>query len=144
MGKINICIFDKHRLVTEGLSALLANNPHFEVVALAYRKEQLMDLLRQKAVHILIINIHALDTLIINLIVQLNISFPKVKILVMSYNDSEDMVLKTIKAGAKGYLACEADYNELAEALLTLRNGFDYYSKSITHLLVNKYFSFDI
>lgn len=126
----------------EGISALLSSNTNFDVVALASRKEQLLDLLRQKTVHILVVNIHTLDTLVLNLIVQLNISFPKVKILVMSHNDSEDMVLKTIKAGAKGYLASEADYNELVEALLTLRNGYDYYSKSITHLLVNKYITY--
>jgi two-component system response regulator NreC len=55
--------------------------------------------------------------------------------------DSEEIVLKTIKAGAKGFLGRDADRNSLLEAIYTLRNGHDYYSTSITHLLLNRYIS---
>jgi two-component system response regulator NreC len=71
----------------------------------------------------------------------LNISSPKLKILIVSVIDSEEIVLKTIKAGAKGFLGKDSDRNSLLEAIYTLRNGYDYYSKSITHLLLNRYIS---
>jgi len=41
--------------------------------------------------------------------------------------------------GAKGFLAKESDKNDLLEAIYTLRSGHDYYSKSITKLLLKKY-----
>jgi DNA-binding NarL/FixJ family response regulator len=90
-------------------------------------------------VHVLILNMHDISVRNLNLIVQLNISNPKLKILIISVIDSEEIVLKTIKAGAKGFLGKDSDRNSLLEAVYTLRNGHDYYSKSITHLLLNRY-----
>jgi two-component system response regulator NreC len=98
-----------------------------------------LETLKSQPVNILIVNIHNLDTTILNLIAQISLTISKTRILVISAANSDEMVLKTIKAGAKGYLAKEADRNELIEAIYTIRNGFDYYSKSITHLLINKY-----
>ena len=64
---------------------------------------------------------------------------PEIRILIISVLNEEEVVLKSIKAGAKGFLAKDTDRNELVEAIYTLRNGFDYFSNSITHLLLNKY-----
>jgi len=136
---ISVGIFDEHKLVMDGISSLLANNENIEVVLLCNDKTKLLEILKSKSVNILIINIHNLTTPILNLVTQLSISYQKTRVLIMSYSDSEDVILKTIKAGAKGYLAKDADKNELVEAIFTLRNGFDFYSKSITHLLINKY-----
>ncbi len=72
---------------------------------------------------------------------QINIVFSKVKILIISAHNEEETILKTIKAGAKGFLAKDTDRNELIEAIYAIRNGHDYYSNSITHLLLNNYIS---
>ena len=53
--------------------------------------------------------------------------------------NEEEVILKTIKAGAKGFLSKDTERNELIEAIYTLRSGYDYFSKSITHMLLNKY-----
>lgn len=136
---IQIGIFDEHRLVMEGISALLSQVSDVDVVFKCYDKTKLSETLKANTTNILIINIHELSTAIINLISQLSLSNSKTKILVFSMSNSEEMILKIIKAGAKGYLTKEADKNELIEAIYTLRNGYDYFSKSITHLLINKY-----
>jgi two-component system response regulator NreC len=136
---IQIGIFDEHRLVMEGISALLSQVSDVDVVFKCYDKAKLSETLKTNTTNILIINIHELSTAIINLISQLSLSNSKTKILVFSMSNSEEMILKIIKAGAKGYLTKEADKNELIEAIYTLRNGYDYFSKSITHLLINKY-----
>jgi two-component system response regulator NreC len=101
----------------------------------------LTDRIKLIQAHVLILNLHDISIRNYNLIVQLTINNPKVKILVSSVIDSEDMVLKTIKAGAKGFLGINSDRNDLIEAIYTLRNGHDYFSKSITHILLNRYMS---
>jgi two-component system response regulator NreC len=136
---IIVGIFDEHKLFVEALSTLLTSNENIEIGFVCSDKTKLLETLRSKPINILIINIHVLNTPILNLVAQLSISFSKTRILIMSAIDSEDIILKTIKSGAKGYLSKDADKNELIEAIYTLRNGFDYYSKSITHLLINKY-----
>lgn len=138
---IDIAIFDEHKLVLEGLSGLLSGISDFRVVLNCDDRNLLTEKLKAMQVHVLILNMHDISVRNMNLIVQLNITRPKLKILVISVIDSEEIVLKTIKAGAKGFLGKDSDRNSLMEAIYTLRNGHDYYSQSITHLLLNRYIS---
>lgn len=138
---IDIAIFDEHKLVLDGLSGLLSGISDLRVVLVCDDRNVLTDKLKIIQVHVLILNMHDISVRNLNLIIQLNISSPKLKILIVSVIDSEDIVLKTIKAGAKGFLGKDSDRNDLIEAVYTLRNGHDYYSKSITHILLNRYIS---
>ena len=138
---IDIAIFDEHKLVLEGLAGMLSGIADFRVVLLCSDRNALIEKLKAMQVHVLIIHMHDISVRNLNLIVQLNFSNTRLKILVTSVIDSEEIVLKTIKAGAKGFLGREADRNSLLEAIYTLRNGHDYYSTSITHLLLNRYIS---
>src|SRR5665647_331985 len=138
---IDVAIFDEHKLVLEGLSGLLSGISDIRVILNCNARNVLTEKLKLMHVHILILNMHDISVRNLNLIVQLNISNPKLKILIVSVIDSEEIVLKTIKAGAKGFLGKDSDRNCFMEAIYTLRNGHDYYSKSITHLLLNRYIS---
>jgi len=138
---IDIALFDEHKLVLEGISGLLSGISDFRVVLNCDDRNILTEKLKSMQIHVLILNMHDISVRNLNLIVQLNISNPKLKILIISVIDSEEIVLKTIKAGAKGFLGKDSDRNSLLEAVYTLRNGHDYYSKSITHLLLNRYIS---
>jgi two-component system response regulator NreC len=141
MNKIFVGIFDEHKLVQEGISAILKANQDIEIKLTADSKSQLMKGLNTNIVHVLLLNVHVINTSMLNLLMQLNISFPKVKMLIISVHNDEEIILKTIKAGAKGFLSKDSGKTELAEAIYTLRNGYDYYSQSITHLLLKKYIS---
>jgi two-component system response regulator NreC len=141
MNKIKVGIFDEHKLVQEGLCLLLQGINDIEVVLKVVSKQQLIEGLNSSVIHVLIVNLHSVNTAIINLLMQISIISPKLKILVISANNEEDVILKTIKSGAKGFLAKDTGKKELLEAIYALRNGHDYYSNSITHLLLNKYIS---
>lgn len=138
---IDIAIFDEHKLVLEGISGMLSGISDFRVVLTCDDRDVLTEKLKSMQIHVLVLNMHNISVRNLNLIVQLNISCPKLKILIISVIDTEEIVLKTIKAGAKGFLGKDSDRNSLMEAIYTLRNGHDYYSKSITHLLLNRYIS---
>jgi len=136
---IQVGIYDEHRLAHEGIKLLLEEVNDIEVVFTAETKDMLFEKLNATSVHILLVNIHSLTTQFLNTIMHVNIGFPRIEVLVMSVHNDEDTILKTIKTGAKGFLARDTDKSELIEAIYTLRNGHDFYSKSITHLLINKY-----
>ncbi|HWS00646.1 MAG TPA: response regulator transcription factor [Prolixibacteraceae bacterium] len=138
---IDIAIFDEHKVVLEGISGLLSGISDFRVVLTCHDRNILTEKLKSMQIHVLILNMHDISVRNLNLVVQLNISNPKLKILIISVIDNEEIVLKTIKAGAKGFLGKDSDRNNLLEAIYTLRNGHDYYSKSIEHLLLNRYIS---
>ncbi len=139
MGRILTGIYDDHRIVQEGIQALLKDVPDIEVVLVSGQFSQLLEDLKSTPVHILIVNLHNTEPSSFRMISGLCQASPGTKILVLSVLNSEEAVLRTVKAGAKGFLARDTDRNELMEAIYSLRNGFEYFSKSITHLLLNRY-----
>jgi len=136
---INVGIYNEHKLALEGITKLVQGYSDFNVVVACDEKSVLIDKLKLFQVNVLLLGIHDVSVKNTNLIVQLSIQFPKVRILIVSSFNSEEMVLKTVKAGAKGFLGKESDSNDMVEAIYTLRNGHDYFGKSITNLLLNRY-----
>jgi DNA-binding NarL/FixJ family response regulator len=136
---IYLGIYDEHKIVQEGIESLLQSVEGIQIVLKTDQLDLLMESLKITPVQVLIINMHTCNAQVINLITQINTVFPKVRILVISINNAEDVVLKTIKAGAKGFLAKDTTRTDLVEAIFTLRNGHDYYSNTITLLLLKKY-----
>jgi two-component system response regulator NreC len=140
-NKINITIFTEHKLLLEGIHYLFEDISDFNVIFKTSEKQVLFAKLSENTIHILVIHIYEFTSALSSLIIQINNQYPKIKVLILSGSDNEETVLRSIKAGAKGFLAKDTDRSELIEAVYSLRNGYDYYSKSITHILVNKYIS---
>jgi len=136
---INIGIFDEFRLMQHGLQRIISEVDDFSVVLLTDNKAVLQEKLKNILIHVLVVSIHDVSVRHINFIVQLLLTNPKLKILIISHDDSEDIVLKTLKAGAKGFLGKDSLPQDLIEAIFTLRNGFDFFNKPITQLLLNRY-----
>jgi len=139
MSKIVLGIYDEHKLTQEGITSLLKGVEDIEIGLTVNSKSQLLESLKSMVPHILIINLHELNPPLLNLISQISSGYPQVKILIISVRKEEEIILRTIKAGAKGFLSKDSERDELIEAIYTLRSGYDYYNKSITHLLLNKY-----
>lgn len=137
--KIRVGIYDELKITQEGICALLDTVGDIEITLKSDLVSRLLDDLRIIPVHVLVVNVHVLTVQFVSLITQIVTEHPKVNILVISVSNEEDVVLKTIKAGARGFLAKDTTRNELVEAIYTLRNGYDFFSNSITLLLVNKY-----
>jgi DNA-binding NarL/FixJ family response regulator len=138
---IDIAIFDENNLSMQGISILVAQNPDFRVVFSCHDRSILCKKLKNIKVNILLYNLHENSARNLNLIAQIKIINPKVRILVMSVIDDEDVILKTLKTGANGFLGKDSMPGDLTEAIYTSRGGHDYFSKSITHMVLNRYIS---
>jgi DNA-binding NarL/FixJ family response regulator len=141
MQSITIGIFDEHVLIQQSLASLLDKEETFHVLFGCSETGKLTEQMKSVPVNILIMQIHEFNNDLIELIKKLSFTFPRTKIIIISYQSTEEIVLKTIKAGAKGFLSKHSSINELNEAILTVRGGYDYYSASITQLLLTKYIS---
>jgi DNA-binding NarL/FixJ family response regulator len=139
MNKICVAILDEHQIMVEGIGELLKNIEDIEVTLKLSDKKKLVNGIKKSIIHILIFNIHNLGAEDLNLIQKINSEIPQIKILVLSVISDKEVIFKTIKAGAKGFLAKDTTRNELIQAIYSLRNGHDYFSSSITNILVNQY-----
>lgn len=136
---IRLGIYDELKITQEGICALLKDASDFEIVLKADHGDAVLHDLKSVPVHVLIVVVHAYNAQFSNFLLQLSTAFPKVRILIVSVANDEEAVLKTIKAGARGFLAKDTTRQEMVEAIYSLRNGHEFFSNSITVLLLNKY-----
>lgn len=136
---IRLGIYDEMKITLEGICELLNSTDDMEVVLKTHLSDELLEGLKHEPVHILIINVHSFDSQFTGLMHQVSLSFPKTRVLIISASNDEDSVMKSIKAGAKGFLSRDTSRSDLIQALLTIRNGHEFFSNSITLLLLNKY-----
>lgn len=136
---INIGIYDEHKIMARGLQLILSQVTDFEVVFFTDSKAKLNECIKNRSLHVLVINMHDTSIRNMNLIIQLSLANPKTKLLIVSYDNSEETILKIVKSKAKGFLGRYASQRDLIEAVYTLRNGFDYFNNSINQVVLNQY-----
>jgi DNA-binding NarL/FixJ family response regulator len=139
MSKIGVGIYVEHLLLGQAIANLIANHDDIEVIFVENDRQTVAAKMKQLPANVLVMHTNDMSTVAYNQIVRLSIEFQRTKILVLSETNSEDAIVRTIKAGAKGFLDKDAGRKEFVEAILTLRSGHDYYSNSITHLLLQRY-----
>ena len=67
----------------------------------------------------------------IELIKKISKEMPRIRVLVISMDMQESVVYESIRAGAKGYLTKQDQGSDVLMAIYSLRNGYEYYNKSI-------------
>ncbi|MFO7370650.1 MAG: response regulator transcription factor [Bacteroidales bacterium] len=136
---IRLGIYDEMKITLEGICELLNSADEMEIVLKTHLSEELLEGLKHDPVHILIINVHTFDSQFTGLMLQVSMSFPKTRVLIISASNDEESVMKSIKSGARGFLSRDTSRSDLIQAVLTIRNGHEFFSNSITLLLLNKY-----
>jgi len=136
---IRVVIKDSNRVVCEGVKALLAGVNDIEITDFYNTAEELTRRVRLSLPNIILYNSYYSNADDVAEIKKITNDYNKARLLVLSLNTRESFILKSIKAGAKGFLTKDTTRNELVEAIYTLRSGYDYYSKSITNILLNSY-----
>ena len=139
MSKINVIVVDDHQIVADGIEALLNTTDDIKVVSKVHDLNQLFFDLRKFKARIVLVNVYDANNDDIETISSIMKKHSEVKILILSMRSEESFILKTLKAGAKGYLSKDSYRNQLIEAIYTLRNGYEYYSKSISTVILRSY-----
>ena len=65
------------------------------------------------------------------------------KCIILSMHDSEEYILKSVQAGANGYLLKDTGKAEFVKAIHMVQEGGKYFSGDISNVLVNNLFSSD-
>jgi len=138
---INVSLIDEHPIICDALSALLAEVDDINIVSSSNTFSEYIDLVADVLPNIVIAIFYKPDDENVESIRKLAYQFPKIKILVMLMFHDEKRVLKMIKAGAKGHLGNDTTRSEIIEAIYTLRNGYEFYAKTITNILLGSYIS---
>lgn len=137
--KYRIVIVEDHRILREGLRALLASNSDMEVAGEAENGiEAIRSVTRLKPDLVLMdISMPRMDGL--DAIREIKSISPETKILVLTVHKAEEYVFSGLKAGANGYLLKDSTYAELKVAVDHILKGNTYLSPSISEMLITSY-----
>lgn len=136
---INVSTVDEHPVFSEAIGALISHTDDINLISCHTNFDELILSMQENLVHVAIIVVHYPNPQVLEDIKVINYRFPKLKILVLTIKVDENFILKLIKVGAKGHLSSDTGRSEMLEAIYSLRNGYDFYAKTITNLLLNSY-----
>lgn len=137
MEKYRILLADDHVMFREGLKMIISQVPDFEVIAEAGDGLEILDLLHKVDLHMIILDISMPNMRGIEVIHEIQIVYPDVKILVLTMHKDKDYFHKTISAGAHGYLLKEDAHKELFSAIKKIRSGKIYVSPKLSEELTD-------
>ncbi len=120
---IRILLADDHPVVRDGLAAMLATQPDFEVVGEAGNgAEALTEAARLRPDVVLMdLEMPILDG--IEAIRRLRVADPAVQVVVLTAFDTDERIVGAIQAGAQGYLLKGAPRAEIFAAIRTVSTG---------------------
>ncbi|NER16308.1 response regulator transcription factor [Spongiivirga citrea] len=137
MNRTTIVLVDDHSLVRDGIRALLESEDDLEVIGEGIDGVEAINLVAEKKPDVLIIDIRMPNMTGIQAVEQLNKSNSGVKSIILSMHDSEEYILQSVAAGAKGYLLKDTGKAEFIKAIHVVQEGGTYYSGDISKVLVN-------
>lgn len=135
---IRVVLADDHIFVRDGIKSLLENEENIVVIGEANDGLEALAVVASQKPDLLIVDIKMPNLNGIEVIEQLRFENNLIKIVVLTMCESEEYVLKSVKAGADGYLLKGSSKEEFLKALHTISNGGKYFSGDISSILIGQ------
>jgi len=129
--RIRILLADDHTIVLEGLRRFLQGQEDIEVVGQAKDGRTAVELTRQLAPDVVIMDISMPILNGIDATRQIHKDQPCVRIIVLSMYPANVHVREMFAVGACGYLLKDCDYQEVLAAIRTVAEGGTYVSANV-------------
>jgi RNA polymerase sigma factor (sigma-70 family) len=139
MKKTRILIADDHGIVRTGLRLQLEQNPDFEVVGEAGDGREAVRMAEELLPHIVIMDIAMPSLNGIQATTQIVKKNPQTGVIMLSMYSDETYIVRTLSAGAKGYLLKDNAEVDLIRAVQMVAQGKPYFSPAIANTLLEDY-----
>lgn len=113
----NVCIVDDHFVVREGIKLIIETNPTFKVVGEASNGKEALKRVKDTQPDVVLMDLMMPVMSGLEAIEQLNKSEQMIPIIILTTYNEEDLILKGIELGAKGFLFKDMQRHDLFRAL---------------------------
>jgi len=139
MEKIQIHIADDHKIMIDGIKAVLKTDSSIHVIGESLNGVQVIDWYKTKTSDVLIldINMPKLDGL--DVLRGLKKHAAKPKIIVLSSYDDIKLIKEVLKMGASGFLAKNCAGENIIEAIKTVVSDEKYFSDSVKKRIFSEF-----
>jgi len=134
---IKVFIADDHAIVREGLKQILADTGDIVVAGEAENGLDTLKLFRKSGCHVMLLDISMPDRSGIDVLKQVKKDKPELAVLMLSMHREDQYAIRSLKAGASGYLTKQSAPRELVTAIRQVAGGLKYISAALAQELAN-------
>jgi DNA-binding NarL/FixJ family response regulator len=139
MQTIRILLADDHTIVRDGLRALLERQPGMTVVAEAGDGRECVRMAAEHAPDVVMMDVAMPEMNGIEAARRILADHPKMAVVMLSMHRDESYVLRSLKAGAKGYLLKDSPRDEVLAAIRAAAGGRSWLSAKVAAMLREDY-----
>jgi DNA-binding NarL/FixJ family response regulator len=133
---IHILIVDDHAIVRRGLMHILLDEPDIEVSEAGESREAL-ELVREKNWELMVLDVDLPGKSGLDVLKEIKRERPALPVLVLSVHPEEQFAVRTLRAGAAGFLSKDAAPEELVRAIRKILGGGKYVSEYVADRLLS-------
>lgn len=134
-----IVIAEDHTILREGLRALLASDPVFEVVGEAGDGRDAIQCVENLKPDLVLMDLSLPRMNGMNAIKEIKRCAPETKVLALTVHKTEEYILATLRAGADGYVLKDATHAELVMGIRTVLDVKPYLSPGVSDKVIEGY-----
>lgn len=137
--RIRILLADDHTVVRDGLRALLEKQPDMTVVAEASDGRDSIRLAEEQSPDVVVMDIGMPSLNGIEATRRILAANPRTAVVMLSMHQDESYVLRSLKAGAKGYLLKDSLRGDVIDAIRAVAQGRSFLTRKVRLMLQEDY-----
>jgi two-component system response regulator NreC len=141
MDSIRILLADDHNVMRDGLRVLLERQAGFEVVAEAADGIEAVRQAKEHTPDVVVMDIAMPALNGIEATRRITMGQPDTEVVILSMHSDESYILRSMKAGARGYLLKDSAKADLINAIRTVHDGRSFLSPRVSRILQDDYLS---
>ncbi|WP_040005644.1 response regulator transcription factor [Fibrisoma limi] len=132
-------LVDDHSIVRDGIRLLLEQAEGLEIVDEANDGEEALEKLKVQRPDVVLMDISLPGMSGIQTTQVISRLYKGVRVLMLSMHNNEDYILRSVEAGAYGYILKDSSSDEMVKAIRTIASGEKYYSSPVATIILNGY-----
>jgi len=137
--KIKVHVADDHKILIEGIIAVINTDKEIEVVGYSLTGKEVLDWLEQNEADVLILDVNMPEVDGVEVLKTLNKLRKHQKVIILSSYDDIKFVKEMTTIGADGFLAKSSAAEHIIKAIKSVHKGEPYFSDDIKEGLLNMY-----
>ncbi|HYE31771.1 MAG TPA: response regulator transcription factor [Methylomirabilota bacterium] len=137
-GKKRILLVDDHPIVRQGLAELIDAQKDLGVIGTASNMQTALDLIDKLIPDLVIVDISLSGNNGIELVKNIKVRHPKMLILMLSMHDESLYAVRSLRAGASGYIMKQEATDKVLTAIRQVLNGEIYLSEKMEKRMVSQ------
>jgi DNA-binding NarL/FixJ family response regulator len=136
--RFDVLLVDDHKIMRDGIKAILKHSEEFHVVGEAENGADAVQMVRRMKPAVVLMDIGLPGLNGIEATTEVLRHCPETKVIILSMYDDEHSVVSAIRSGARAFVLKRASDNDLLDALRTVAKGGSYLSPQVSDRLLHR------